>query len=76
MPLPTCQPTDIPCHTPTGPVVLDTDYSLSSFDESMAASDNNNIPVTVDVGCCCQRVRQNEGATLGGPRQSKRLRQG
>ena len=76
LPLTTRQPTDIPCHTPTGAVVLDNNYSLSSSDESTVASDNNNTPITVDIGCHCQRARQNEGSTLGGPRRSKRLRQG
>ena len=75
LPLPTCQPTDIPCHTPTGLVVLDDDYSLSSSDESTVVSDSDNTPVTVDVGPHCHRARQNEGATLGGPCRSKRLRQ-
>jgi hypothetical protein len=76
LPLPTHEPTDMPCHTPTGPVVLNKDYPLSSFDESTVASDSNNTPITVVVGCCRWHARQNEGATLGDSRQSKRLRRG
>jgi hypothetical protein len=68
--------TSNPPHRWSGPMVSDDESSCSSesSDDDAVVLAAVNDPFIVEVGCRCQRSRPNEGATLDGPRQSKRLR--
>ena len=48
--------------------------SSESSDDDLFVSAAVNDPFIVEVGRRCQQSRPNEGATLDGPRQSRRLR--
>ncbi len=65
-----------PCRS--GPMVSDDESSCSSesSDDDSVVSAAVNDPSIVEVGRRPQRSRPNEGATLDGPRRSKRLRRG
>ncbi len=62
----------------SGPMVSDAESSCSSessVDDSVVSAAVND-PFIVEVGRRHQRSRPTEGATLDGPRRSKRLRRG
>jgi hypothetical protein len=50
--------------------------SSESSDDDLVVSSAMNSTFPVEGGGRRQRSRQNEGATLGGPRHSKKLRRG
>jgi len=62
----------------SGSMVSDDESSCSSesSDDDLVVSAAANDPFIVEVGRFCQRSRPNEGVTLDGPCQSKRLRRG
>jgi hypothetical protein len=81
VPIPSLQTTDIPRPTPqspSGPVISDDESSCSSesSDDDSVDSTVAANPYPVEAGRRRQRSRPNEGASLGGPRRSKRLRRG
>jgi hypothetical protein len=81
VPVPSLQTPAIPHPTPqrpSGPMVSDDESSCSSVpsdDDSVGSAAATN-PFPVETGRPHQRSWPNEGASLGGPRRSKRLRRG
>ena len=81
VPIPSLQMSNVPLPTPqspSGPVILDDESSCSSesSDDDLVVSAVETNPFPVEVGHRHQRSQPNEGASLGGPCRSKRLRQG
>ncbi len=80
-PVPSLQTPAIPPPTPqrpSGPMVLDDELSCSSVtsDDDSVGSAAATHPFPVETGHPRQRSQANEGASLGGPCRSKRLRRG
>ena len=75
VPKPSLQTSNLPPHW-SGPMVSDDESSCSSesSDDDLVVSAAVHDPFIVEVGRHRQQSRPNEGATLDGPRRSKRLR--